>query len=148
MPNIFHCLLVVLMCMGLYFIKCTSYHGSMPPPFFCCGFLVMLYLADGSPQHFYQGMKKYVVIRLMSIYWSNPSDKIIYNSICIIFWSIVYIVSIKEDITPNPPFKISGPLLVILSISRNVAFGGISQVSLIGSYRMCSDNLNACVLTI
>ena len=82
------------------------------------------------------------------IHWSNPGNNIIINSISIVFLSIMYMVSIKEDITPNPPFHFSWPLLVILSISRNVAFGDISQVLLIGSYRMCSNNRNKFVLTI
>ena len=47
--------------------------------------LVMSYLYAGSPQHLYQSMKKYVLLGLMKIYWSKPSDKIIPNSICIIF---------------------------------------------------------------
>ena len=49
-------------------------------------------------------------------------------------------VCIKEEIILNPPFQFSGPLLVILRVSRNVGFGYIRQVSLIGSYCMCSDN--------
>ena len=32
-------------------------------------------------------------------------------------------VSIKEDIIPNPPFQFSGPLLVILSVYSNIDFG-------------------------
>ena len=60
----------------------------------------------------------------------------------------MYIVFINEDITPNPPFQFSGPLLVILSVSSNVYFGDTRPVSLIGSYCICSDNINECVLTI
>ena len=30
-------------------------------------------------------MKKYVVIVLMNIYWIDMGDKIIHNSVCIIF---------------------------------------------------------------
>ena len=80
-------------------------------PFFYtwyCGIMVMLYLADVSPQHIHQGMKKYDVIGLMNLYWINSSDKIIRNSICTIFWSIVCMVSIKEDIITNTPFWYSG----------------------------------------
>ena len=55
-------------------------------------------------------------------------------------------VSIKEDITPNPPFQSSELLLVILRVSSNVDFGDTRQDSLIGSYRMCSENRNKCVL--
>ena len=84
---------------------------------------LMLYLSAGSPHHNYHGMKKYVVIGLMKMCWIKLSDKIIPNSICIIFWSIMCMVSIKEDIIPNPIFQSSGTLLVILSVSRNVGFG-------------------------
>ena len=45
------------------------------------------------------------------------------NSIFIIFWRIVHMVSIKEEIIPNPPFQSSGPSFVILSIYRNMGFG-------------------------
>ena len=65
------------------------------PPLFYCEIMTVLYLADRSPQHLYQGVQKYVMIGLINIYCSNPSDKIIPNSICIIFWSILYMVSIK-----------------------------------------------------
>ena len=57
-------------------------------------------------------------------------------------------VSIKEDITPNPPFQSSELLLVILRVSSNVDFGDTRQDSLIGSYRMCSENRNECVMKI
>ena len=137
MPNLCHLWLAVLMCMGLYFIEFTSCHGLLS--FFICLFnwyciiMVMLYLAAGSPQHLYQGMQKYVVIGLMNIYWINPSDKIFPNIICIILWCIMFIVSIKEVIIPNPPFQYPGPFLVILSVSRNVVFGDNREVSLIGT---------------
>ena len=113
-----------------------------PPPFLYCEILVMLYLTSGSPQHVYQDMQKYGLIVLIKVYWSNPSGKIIPNSISIILWRILYMVSIKEDITPNPPFQFSGPFLVILSVSRNVDFVDTRKVSLIGSYYMCSYNIN------
>ena len=108
----------------------------------------MLYLAAGSTQHLYQGIQNNVVIGLLNIYWNNKSHEIITNSICIVFLSIVYIVSIKEEIIPNPPFQFSGTSLVILSFSRNVVFGDTRQVLLIGSYFMCSKILNECVLAI
>ena len=38
----------------------------------------------------------------------------------------MYIVSIKEEIVPNPPFKFSVPMLVILIVSGNVYFGDTS----------------------
>ena len=41
-------------------------------------------------------------------------------------------VSIREEITPNTPFQYSGPLLVILSIYKNMNFGDTIVVSLIG----------------
>ena len=41
-------------------------------------------------------------------------------------------VSIREYIIPNMPFQYSGPLLVIVSISRNVDFGDTREVSSIG----------------
>ena len=66
------------------------------PLFLNCGIIVMLYLASGSPQQLYKGMQEYAVIGLMKISWSKPSEKIITNTICIIFWRIVYMVSIKE----------------------------------------------------
>ena len=110
--------------------------------------MVMLYLAAGSPQHLYKGMQEYAVIGLMKIYWSKPSEKIITNIICIIFWKIVYMVSIKEDITPNPPFQFSGPLLVILRVSSNMDSGDTRQVLLIGSYHMCYENINVRVVKI
>ena len=43
-----------------------------------------VYLAAGSSQHLYHGMHIYVVIVIMDIYWSKPSDKIINNNTCII----------------------------------------------------------------
>ena len=57
-------------------------------------------------------------------------------------------VSIKEYITPNIPFKSSVPLLVIFIVFCNVAVGDTWQVLLIGSYRVCSDNRNECVMKI
>ena len=60
----------------------------------------------------------------------------------------MYMVSIKEDIIPNPPFQFSGPLLVILSVFFNVDFGDTRQVLLIFPYRMCSKYINLCVLAI
>ena len=47
--------------------------------------MMMLYLASGSHQQFYQRMQKYVVIESLKIYWSKPSENIIPNSICIMF---------------------------------------------------------------
>ena len=79
-----------------------------PPPFFFCGILVMLYLAAGPTQHLYQGIKKYVVIGLLNIYWSTPSDKITPNCVSIILWSIAFMLSIKEEIIPNLPFQFQG----------------------------------------
>ena len=101
----------------------TMTHYPPPPPLLNCGIMVMLYLGAGLPHHLYQGMQKYFVIGLMKLYRSNSSDKIITNSICILFRRIVYMVSIKEDIIPNIPFQYSGTLLVILSVSRNMDFG-------------------------
>ena len=138
--------------MGLYFSKCTYYHGSLPPPplFFSwyCEMLVMLYLANGTPQQLYMGMQKYVFIGLMKLYLSNPSDKIIPNIIYIIFWRIVYMVSIKKEIIPNLPFRFSGPLLVILNVYCHVYYGDTRWVLIIVYYCMCSDNKNEFVLTI
>ena len=121
---------------------------TIPPPFFYCGIMVMLYLAAGSPQHLYQGMKNYVVIELMNIQRINLSDKIIPNSMCIIFWSIVDMVSIKKEITPNPTLNISGQLLVILISSSNINFGDTWQVLLIRSYFMFYYNRNEFFLKI
>ena len=90
---------------------------------FFCGIMVVLYLDAESPQHLYQVMQNYVLIGLVKIYWSKPSEKIITNIICMILWSIIYMVSIKEEIIQNNPSQISGPSLVILSVYRNVGFG-------------------------
>ena len=49
------------------------------------GILDMLYLAAGSHQHLYQYMQNYVVIGLIKIPWIDQGDKLILNSICIIF---------------------------------------------------------------
>ena len=92
------------------------------PPLFC-GIMVVLCLADGSLQHIYQGMQRYGVIGLQNINWINMSDNIINNSICIIFLRIIYMVSIKKEVTKKLPFQISGPLLVILGVFGNVDFG-------------------------
>ena len=97
----------------------------------CCVIMVMLYLDYVSPQHLYQDMKKYVVIGLMNIYCIKLIENIINNSICIIFWRNICMVSIREEIIPNTPFQSPGPLLVILSVSSNVDFGDTSKVLLI-----------------
>ena len=83
---------------------------NYPSPIFLflCGMMVMLYLDSGSPQNLYQSMQKYVVIGLVNIYCSNMSYKIISNSICIIFLSIMCMVSFKEEIITNPPFQFQG----------------------------------------
>ena len=81
-----------------------------------------MYLDAGSPQHPYQYMQKYILIGLMNIYWINPSENLIHDIISIIFLRKICMVSIKEKIIPNPLFKSSGTLLVILSVSRNVDF--------------------------
>ena len=78
--------------------------------------MLMLYLAYGSPRNLYQGMQKYVVIGLMKIYWSKPSDKIFTKSICIILWRILCMVSIKEYIIPYPTFKSSGTHWILMNI--------------------------------
>ena len=77
-------------------------------------------------------MEKYVVISLMEIFWINPSDKLIQNSICIIFWRKMCMMSIKEEIIPSTPLRSSRPLLVIIVFSRNVDFGDTREVLLIG----------------
>ena len=124
---------------------------SQYPLFFkswCCGILLMLYLAAGSPQRLYQGMQNYVVIGLMKLPWSNTSYKIIHNIISIIFWRKFCLVSIREDIITNTQFQSSGTLLVISSVFVNIDFGVTRVVSLIVPYCMCSENRNECVLTI
>ena len=88
-------------------------------------------MASGSPQNIYQYMKKFVVIVLIKIYQSKPSDKIIPDNICIIFWRNMCIVYIKEEIIKNLQFQYSGTLLVILSVSIKVSFGDNKEVSLI-----------------
>ena len=112
------------------------------PPHFFCRIMVMSYLTYGSPKNLYQSMHKYVVIGLVKIYWSKPSENIVPNIICTILLRIKYMVSTKEEIIPNPPFQFSGPLLALLSVSSNVDFGDTRQVSLIGSYHTCYENIN------
>ena len=51
-------------------------------------------------------------------------------------------VSIKDEIIPNPPFQYSRLLLVILSVWRNLDFGDNREVLLIDPYFMCYDNRN------
>ena len=92
----------------------------------------MLYLSSGSPQHLYQDMQMYVVIVLLDLYWSKKGENTIHISICIILLSITCRVYTREEIIPNPKFQYSGPLLVILSVSRNVDFGDTREVLLIG----------------
>ena len=133
MTNIFHFWLVVIIFMGVSFIKCTYSNSSLPLLNFifkawCCGIIAMLYLAVGSPQHLYRYMKIYLVIGFLNLSWSKRSDKIINDSICIILWSNMCMVSIREDIIPNPPFQSSGQLLVILSVSGNMDFGDTKKV--------------------
>ena len=48
-------------------------------------FWMMFYLDDGSLQNIYQDMQNYVVIGLMKLSCSNPSDKLIHNIICVVF---------------------------------------------------------------
>ena len=57
--------------------------------------MMIFYLTAGSRQHIYQDMKDYVVIGLMKLSWSNPSDKLINDSICIILWSNTCMVFIS-----------------------------------------------------
>ena len=94
--------------------------------------MVMLYLAAGSLQHIYQDVQNYVVIGLMYISWSNPSDNNFHAIIFILFWRSVSMVFIREYIIPNPPFQSSGQFLVILIVFRNVDFGDTQKVSFIG----------------
>ena len=61
----------------------------------CSVILVMLYLAAGSPQYIFQDMKNYFVIVLMKLSSSKTGDKLIHNSICIISWKNMCIVSIR-----------------------------------------------------
>ena len=69
----------------------------------------------------------------MKISWSKPSEKLIHDGICIIFWRNMCMISIMEEIIKKSPFKSSGKLLVILSISSNVDFGDTKEVLLIGN---------------
>ena len=131
-----------------FMVGITNMYGIIFYQVYLLPWLVMLYLDSGSPQHLYQIMQEYVVIGLMKIYWSKSSEKIIPNSICIILWRIMCMVSIKEEIVPIPPFQSSGTLLVILSVSSNVGFGDTSELLLIGPYSMCSGDKNKCALKI
>ena len=60
---------------------------------------------------------------LTEIYQSNLSDKIIANSICIVFWRNMGMVSIKEQMIPILTFQYLEALLIILIISNLVDFG-------------------------
>ena len=93
-------------------------------------------------------MKKYVVIGLMKLYWSNQSENIIQNIICIIIWSDMCRVSIREEIIINPPYQTSRPLLVILIVSKIVDFWDTRLVLLIGPLCMWYDNINIYIMTI
>ena len=68
----------------------------------------------------------------MKLSWINPSDKVIHDSICIIFWRNMCMASIREDIIPNKLFQSLGELLAILSVARNVYFGDTRGVLLTG----------------
>ena len=46
-------------------------------------------------------MQKYVMIALMKIYRSNPSDKFVTKIICIILWRNMCLVFIKGYVIPN-----------------------------------------------
>ena len=75
-------------------------------------------------------MQNYVVIVLMRISQINPSDKH-FTNIIFVFLGEILMVSIKECIISNTPFQYSGPLFVILSVSRYLDFGDTREVSLI-----------------
>ena len=62
---------------------------------------LMLYLTYWSPQHLYQDIQKYVVIVLMKLTWSNPSEKFLTDSICIIFWRNMCSMFIKILVITN-----------------------------------------------
>ena len=72
-------------------------------------------MASGSPQNIYQNMQKCILIVLMHISWSNMSENLIHDSICIIFLRNMCMVSIKENIIPNSLFESLGLFFVILS---------------------------------
>ena len=74
-------------------------------------------------------MQNYFVIGLMNILLSKLGDNLIHNSIYILFWTKMYMVSNREDIIPNTQFQSSGPLLLILSVSGNVHFVNTREVS-------------------
>ena len=95
---------------GFYFIKCKSYHSS----FF--SFITLLLCNYGGIvvglwiiSKYLSGCEKYVLIVFIKLSWSNNSDMIIPNSICISFWRNMCMVSIKEEIISNIPFQSSGP---------------------------------------
>ena len=83
--------------------------------------MVMFNLDTVSTQNLYQDMQKYVVIVFMKLSQNNPSDKFFTKIIYIILWSNMCYVFIKDS-SLQIPFQFSGPLLVILSISRSVDF--------------------------
>ena len=78
--------------MGLSFIKSNSSLAQLKKAWWYL-IMVMLYLAAVSPQHIYLDMQKYVMIGLMKLLWSNLSENIIQDIICIIIWSNMYRVS-------------------------------------------------------
>ena len=136
--KILHLRLVILIYMGLYFIKWTSSHSWLSLLFYfilkywCCVILVMLYLDAGSTNHIYKDMQKYIVIVIINIYWDKTSEKVIHDSIFIIWWRNICMVYIREEVIPNPLFHSSRKLLVILIIYSNMDFVDTREVFLIG----------------
>ena len=120
---------IVIICMGVSFIKFTSSYILIFLFLACdCVILLIFWLTAVLTQHLYQDMKKYVVIVLMNIHRGNPRDNLIPNSISILFWRNMFMVSIKEDIIPNLSFYSSGPFLVIWSVSGNMYFDDTREV--------------------
>ena len=91
--------------------------------------------------------QKYVMTFLMNLTWGKPSYTLVPNIICIVLYRNMCMVSIKEYIIQNPPYQSSGPMLVILSISKNMEFGVTREVLSIGPQRICPDNRYKWVMT-
>ena len=86
MPKLLHLWFVLLIYMGLSFIKGSYPHGSLPfLKTWFCGIMVVLWLSDGSSQKIYNDLRKYVLVGSMKTSWNNYGGQLTQNNICIIF---------------------------------------------------------------
>ena len=73
------------------------------------------------------------MIVLVNFYCINPSDKLIPDSICIIFFKNIFMMFIREDSIPNPAFQSLGLFFVILGVFVDVYFVNTREISFIGT---------------